>query len=165
MDKVTIRLSNTEAKSRACHIIAQAPTGHVAVIREETRSDRQNRLMWPLIRDLREQLSWMGEHTPDDVKLQLLNLLSSEMRMLERLDGGGFFPVGQRSSLLTKSQFSDLLEIIFKYGAENGVSWSHRSYEAFREGGYAQAIETRERQDAKSGLARKGESAVRKDAP
>ena len=135
----TIKLTSEESREKARKAATRAPEGYMAVFKEETRSDAQNRLMWPLIADLRKQLPWMGERDPDDVKLQLLNLFSSEMRMLEQLDGKGFFPVGQRSSLLTKTQFRDLLEVIFKYGAENDVQWSHDSQEAFREGGAAEA--------------------------
>jgi hypothetical protein len=37
------------------------------------------------------------------------------------------FPVGQRSSTLSKSQFTGLIELLFAYGAKHGVRWSDKS--------------------------------------
>jgi NinB protein len=45
------------------------------------------------------------------------------------LYGGGSFVVGQRSSQLSVQMFSNLVETIFKFGAEKGVQWSRKSEE------------------------------------
>jgi hypothetical protein len=37
------------------------------------------------------------------------------------------FAVGQRSSTLSKRDFSLLVELVFKWGAENGIRWSDKS--------------------------------------
>jgi hypothetical protein len=44
----------------------------------------------------------------------------------EGLDGSGPFPLGFRSSKLTKPQMSDLIETIFEYGARHNVEWSEK---------------------------------------
>ncbi len=36
---------------------------------------------------------------------------------------GGFVVVGGSTSKMTKSEFSDLLELIYSFGAERGVEW------------------------------------------
>ena len=129
MNKHTIPLRSVESRKRACQIITQAPVGYCVTIGEETRSQEQNRLMWPLIADMRAQNEGMGVFTPEQVKLRFLNALDSEMQMLPELWGGGVFVVGQRSSTLTKGEFSMLLELMFKWGAENEIKWSQRSEE------------------------------------
>jgi hypothetical protein len=53
-----------------------------------------------------------------------LNALGVEMRFLPCLEGEGAFPVGLRSSTLTKGQFSGLLELLYEYGARHGVRWT-----------------------------------------
>jgi hypothetical protein len=53
--------------------------------------------------------------------------LGQEMRFLPELEGAGMFPVGQRSSTLSKSQFTGLIELLFAYGAKHGVRWSDKS--------------------------------------
>lgn len=108
-------------------MIRSAPLGHTVTIAEETRSIEQNRLMWPLIKDMREQNAGMAQFTPEQVKLRFLDALGDETEYLPKVWGAGFFAVGQRSSTLTKGQFSLLLELMFKWGAENGVRWSPKS--------------------------------------
>lgn len=132
-DRRTIRLTSEASRDLACSYILRAPVGYVAAIGEETRSQEQNRLMWPLIKDLRDQLPDMAVFTPEQVKLRFLNALDNEMQFLPELWGGGQFVVGQRSSTLSKSDFSMLLELMFKYGAEREVLWSRKSEETRRE--------------------------------
>lgn len=129
VDRVTIHLVDTEARCRAERMTHSAPKGYYVTISEPTRTLEQNRLMWPLIKDIREQDEDMARFTPDQVKLRFLNALDNEMQFLPELWGAGQFVVGQRSSTLTKSQFSDLIELMFKWGAENAIEWSRKSEE------------------------------------
>ncbi len=132
-DKRIYRLVNDIVRMNASKAAQQAPAGYVCEIRPETRRDAQNRLLWPLIADIQAQVPDMAKFSADDVKLRFLNALGQEMRFLPELDGGGMFPVGQRSSTLTVAQFSALCELLFKYGAEQGVKWSRRSEQSKQE--------------------------------
>jgi len=117
----TVRLIGPTQRAYAKELIDKAPQGWVMKVGEETRRDRQNRLMWPLIEDLRQQLPDMRVFSKDQVKLRFLDALGEEMAYLPKLEGAGFFPVGQHSSTLTVEQFAALIELIKKYGAERGV--------------------------------------------
>lgn len=117
----TIRLIGPSQRAYARQCIDQAPDGWVCRIAAETRRDKQNRLLWPLIADLRRQLPEMACYAPDDIKMRFLNALGHEMRFLPTLEGEGMFPVGLRSSTLTVQQFAGLIELIKMYGAQRGV--------------------------------------------
>jgi hypothetical protein len=133
-DKVTIRLVGQSQRDHACAIIQnKAPQGYVVTIQPETRTQAQNRLMWPLISDMRQQIEGMDAFTPEQTKLRFMNLFDNEMQMLPELEGGGSFVVGQRSSQLTKPQFRNLIEIMFAYGAKYEVRWSAKSSSAIDE--------------------------------
>ena len=119
-----IRLIGPSQRAYARQCIDEAPDGYVCKIGEETRRDAQNRKLWPMIADIKRQVPAMAAFAPDDIKLRFLNALGVEMRWLPELDGGGTFPVGLKSSTLTVAQFSLLVELLFKYGAEHGVQWS-----------------------------------------
>lgn len=125
--KRTVKLTSREARLRARALIATAPEGYVVAIGEETRSQEQNRLMWPLIADLQAQVESMAAFSADDIKLRFLNALGQELRFLPELEGAGMFPVGQRSSTLSKSQFTGLIELMFAFGGKHGVNWSRKS--------------------------------------
>jgi hypothetical protein len=128
-NKRTVLLTSKAARQRAHALLDAAPEGYAVVIGEETRSQEQNRLMWPLIADIRNQVQDMARFTAEQIKLRFLNALDNEMQFLPELEGGGMFAVGQRSSTLTKGDFSMLLELMFQYGAQQGVRWSVKSEE------------------------------------
>lgn len=119
-----IRLIGPIQRAHAHDCINQAADGEVVRIGAETRSEEQNRKMWPMLADIRDQVEWLSDYTPDDIKLMFLNRLGVELRFLPTLERQGMFPVGLKSSTLTKEQFSGLLELIYEFGAENDVRWS-----------------------------------------
>lgn len=121
----------TRAKAKA--EIDLAPDGWVSICREAKRSDEQNRKLHAMVADLRAQVS--DEYSVEDWKLRLMQGLRNETRFLPELDGGGMFPVGQKTSELSKSQFSTLIEITFHYGAKHGVRWSDPAERVFAEYG------------------------------
>jgi len=129
----TIRLIGRTQRDYACQCIMQAPDGYVVVIREETRTDAQNRLMWPLIKDMRDQIDGMEAFTPDQTKLRFLNALDKEMQFLPELEGAGMFVVGQRSSTLPKAIFRDLIELMFMHGSKYEVRWSRKANDTIDE--------------------------------
>jgi hypothetical protein len=120
----SIRLVGDTQRAYAHRCIDEAPLGHVVKIAEETRRDRQNRKLWPMLADIRRQVPGMEEFTDEDMKLRFMDALGEELRFLPKLYGQGFFPVGHRSSELTVQQFAGLIELLYKFGAEHGVAWS-----------------------------------------
>ncbi len=124
MTRRTIKLTGERQRQHAIQCVTEAPLGHCVAIGEETRSQEQNRLMWPLIADIQAQVPDAASFSADDMKLRFLHSLGQEMRFLPELEGSGMFPVGQRSSTLTKAQFTALIELMFAYGARHGVKWS-----------------------------------------
>lgn len=121
---LTVRLVGPRQREHAKRLIDMAADGDVMRLGKETRSEEQNRKLWPMIDDLRRQIPELAERTRDDIKLQFLNALGVEMRFLPTLEGEGVFPVGLRSSTLTKQQFSGLLELLYAFGAKHGVQWT-----------------------------------------
>ena len=78
--------------------------------------------MWAALGDISKQVEWHGQMLePDDWKLIFMNALNSEMRLVPALDGKGFVHIGTRSSKLSKQEMSDLIELIFEFGARKGV--------------------------------------------
>lgn len=122
--KRTLFLSSRFARQRAHALIDAAPEGWVMKLSEPTRSDVQNRKLWPMIADLQRQVPEMALYSAEDIKLRFLNALGVEMRFLPALEGQGAFPVGLRSSTLTVEQFSALIELLYAFGAKHGVRWS-----------------------------------------
>lgn len=102
-------------------------------VKEPTRSLEQNRLMWPCLSDISRQVTHQGvQLEPEDWKTLFMHSLFKETRVMPDLDGTGFVALtGYRSSHLSVEQFSDLIELIYQYGAKHGVKWSRMSRDAF----------------------------------
>jgi hypothetical protein len=126
-------LASEAARRRACDDVMRAPPDYVCIIREERRSDEQNRKLHAMIADLRAQVS--DEYSIEDWKLRLMQGLRNETRFLPELEGAGMFPVGQKTSELSKSQFSALVELTFHFGARHDVKWSDPAERVFAEYG------------------------------
>lgn len=123
-ERRTVFLDTKRGREHAHRLIDAAPDDYVCRVSQRTRTDDQNRKLWPMLADIQRQVPGMEGFSAEDMKLRFLNALGVELRFLPELEGAGMFPVGLRSSTLTVTQFSALIELLLKYGAENGVEWS-----------------------------------------
>lgn len=120
----TVILHSPSGRETAKRLIDAAPKGAVVNIRQASRTNDQNSLMWALLSDVSRAKPEGRELTPDVWKSLFLHSLDHAQRFEMALDGKGMVPVGFRSSRLTKEQFSDLIEVIQEYGARHGVRFA-----------------------------------------
>jgi hypothetical protein len=145
--KRTIKLVGDRQREYAMQCVREAVLGQCVTIQDETRTQEQNRLMWPLIADIQAQVDGMATYSADDIKLRILHAYGQELRFLPELEGIGMFPVGQRSSTLTKKQFTGLIEFMFAYGARHNVRWSAKSQDVYNNQGTAGCLISARRKD------------------
>jgi hypothetical protein len=126
----TIRLTNDLNRARASRWCLTAPQGAIVNIREATRTNEQNAKMWAMLSDVSRAKPEGRELTPDVWKSLFLHSLDHAQRFEMALDGQGMVPVGFRSSRLTKEQMSDLIELIYEYGARHSVEWTEEARSA-----------------------------------
>jgi hypothetical protein len=94
------------------------------VIKGNRRSISQNALMWSLLGDISRQVEWYGQTlSKNDWKWVFTAALRSQ-RMVPGLNGGMVF-LGEPTSSMSKQQMTDLIELIFYFGTEREVVWSH----------------------------------------
>lgn len=118
-----VRLVGQEQRDLAKRIIDSAPLGAEVNIREAGRTLDQNALFWVLLSDIARAKPQGRRHTPDMWKAIFMKACGHHVMFLEGVDGEPF-PYGFRSSRLTKGEMSQLIEMIYAYGAEHGVQWS-----------------------------------------
>lgn len=124
MARAQIVLDSAVAKQRAMKWVAGAPFGTRVEFKEVKRTIPQNDRMWAMLTDVSTQKEHAGRrYSPDEWKVLFMHALGQEQRFLPSLDGTTFVPIGHRSSDLSKAEMSDLIELIFKWGAENGVEF------------------------------------------
>ena len=124
MSRALFILANQTVRERVKGYIDSAPEGYRVILNEPKRSTAQNDRMWAMLTKIAAQLNWHGvKLTPDDWKLIFLDGLKREMRVVPNLDGTGFVNLGRRSSDLSVREMTDLIELIFSFGANHGVTF------------------------------------------
>jgi len=114
------QLTSPQARDSAKAMIDWAPDGFVCEIKESTRTTEQNSLLWPLLSEVSRQVDWYGKKlTPDEWK-SVFSASLKQQKVVPGLDGG-FVVCAQSTSKMGKREFSDLIELIFSFGAQKGV--------------------------------------------
>ncbi len=98
---------------------------HVEV-RDEKRSDPQNRLMWACLGDLARQVDWHGQKLDAEAWKDMATAALKRQRVVPGIDGG-FVVLGQRTSQMTKAEMTELIDFLFAFGDQRGVQWSRTS--------------------------------------
>jgi hypothetical protein len=127
-----------DIKSKVFPFLAQAMQASriwILTIKLETRTQAQNRLMWPLLTAFANQLEWpingrMTKIDADDFKDILSAAFKGETVRLAMGLNGGVVLLGQRTSKFTKVQFSEWIEFLYATAADRGVSLPAWNYEA-----------------------------------
>lgn len=116
----TIILNSPAKREGAKRLIDLAPQGAILNIKPATRSNEQNALLWSLLSEVSRAKPDGRTHTPDVWKCLFMQACGHAVQFEVGLDGAPF-PLGFRSSRLTKDQMTDLIEFILHYCAEKGV--------------------------------------------
>lgn len=126
MSRQHIVLGFKSDRLKAHRLIDEAPVNARVEIKAPKRTVPQNDKLWACLTDVAEQVPWHGvQLTPNDWKLIFLDGLKREMRLVPNLDGTGFVALsGRSSSDLSKGEMSDLIELIYAFGAAREVAWS-----------------------------------------
>lgn len=141
--KLTYVLDNGNARAEMTSIMDMVrrglPGGPVEVVigrPTKERSTPANRLMWKLLHDVARQVQWAGTYLPPEDWKDLITALMRGQRMVPGLDGSGLVALGMRTSKMSVSEFSDLIELIYAEGTQRGVKWSadtSTDWSAYRE--------------------------------
>ena len=122
MDRVTFRITSRGQLISAFKHADKQAFPFVVEVRDVTRTDEQNRLMWPMLTAFSEQAKLSGRTLiKDQWKAVFLQALGYPQDMLPTLDGKTWFAAGLRSSTLGVKEFSDLIELINSEAAERGI--------------------------------------------
>lgn len=128
MSRALVVLNSPSDREKVCRWAMGVPDGSRVEFKQPKRSIPQNDRMWAMLTELSEQLAWHGQKlTPDDWKLMVLDALKREsgqpLHIVPNTDGTGFVNLSTSSSDLGKGEMTDLIELIFAFGAKHGVTF------------------------------------------
>ena len=103
------------------------PAGSVLIsISRPRRTLDQNSLLWPLLTDISKQVEWYGQYLTKEEWKDVFTAALKKQKAVPGIDGG-FVVIGAHTSKMNKSEFSELIELIFAFGANQDVEWSEPS--------------------------------------
>jgi hypothetical protein len=124
MGRALLILNDDATRDKARQWLAKAPRGSRITFQGPKRTLDQNSALWAALTDLSTQLLWHGQRlSPEDWKLVTLAGLKQEMRIVPNMEGNGFVQLGRSSSDLSKEEMTDLLSLIYAFGAGHGVTF------------------------------------------
>lgn len=119
----TIILGGKRAAEEAVRVIIAAPAGSVLNIRPPRRTVDQNAKLWAMLSDVSRAMPGDRRLSPDVWKAIFMNACGHAVQFEHGLSGEPF-PIGFRSSRLSKAQMGELIDFIDAWGTENGVEWT-----------------------------------------
>jgi len=124
MSRSLFTLKDEAERKRVARLVYDSPIGSRIELKASRRSLPQNDRMWAMLTDIADQVQWHGLILEtEDWKLLFIDALKRELRIVPNLDGNGFVNLGRSSSDLSKAEMSDLIELLFMFGANHNVAW------------------------------------------
>lgn len=133
-ERLSLRLLNRQQawsaiKAQVFPFLAQVLQGghtYLLTLRTETRTESQNRLMWPILTEFSKQLLWpvngrMEKMDPDEWKTVLTAAFRSDSVRLAMGLSGGVVMLGARTSKFSKAEFSEWIEFLYATAADRGL--------------------------------------------
>ena len=118
-----VRLIGPSQRALAKRLIDAAALNALVKISEVKRTDEQNAKMWAMLSDISRAMPDGKRKSPEAWKGIAMHTLGHEVQF-ETDFNDRVFPIGLSSRRLTVKQMSDLIELLYAYGAEKGVVWS-----------------------------------------
>lgn len=126
----TVILAGDRARQIAHQLVDRAPPYAVLNIQEAKRTLDQNSKWHAMLSDIARAKPEGRVHDVRTWKALLMADADFQPLFERSLDGKGLIHIGFKSSRLRKSEFSDLIEATYAYGALHGVIWSDNQSEA-----------------------------------
>lgn len=123
MSRYPIVITSAADKQKAHRWVDAAPVGMSITFKVNKRSVDQNSKLWVLLGEVAAQVEWYGQKlSPEDWK-DMFTASLRKARVSPGIDPGSFVVLGLHTSDLTKEEFSNLIELIYAFGAEHGVQF------------------------------------------
>lgn len=98
----------------------------VLKVEPERRSNEQNRLLWAALTDISQQVEWHGQKLEAAEWKDIFTASLKRQKVVPGIDGG-FVVLGSSTSRMSKAEFSDLMELLFAFGSERGVTFKEQA--------------------------------------
>ena len=92
------------------------------------RNLSQNALMWATLEELARQVEWHGQMLHKSEWKDVLTAALKRQKVVPGLDGG-FVVLGSSTSKMTKAEMTELIELAYAFGTQQGVRFTDTRHE------------------------------------
>lgn len=118
-----LRTEMDRQRAIACLQKIELDAGWTWTMREEVRSDAQNRRMWAMLRDIARQVEWYGQKLSEEDWKNIFSASVEQQRAVPGLNGG-FVVLGISTRKQSKKWFNDMFEVMEAFAAERAVRFT-----------------------------------------
>jgi len=123
MSRAVVQIKTAADRNLIARWAQNVPEDTTVEFRAPRRSLDQNALMWSLLQQISKQVDWYGQKLGSEDWKDVLTASLRRTRVVPGIDAGTFVPLGMRTSQMTKEEISELIELIYAFGAERGVKF------------------------------------------
>jgi hypothetical protein len=132
----TIHLSSRAGRLTALQAVRDAPDEAVVIVKPPRRTLHQNDKLHALVTDVANQVAWHGQKLSVEAWKDIFTAaLRSSRHQIETVPGidGGFVMLGMHTSGMSRAECSDLIELIYAFGAGHDVRWTEPKLQGGRD--------------------------------
>ncbi|WPE22448.1 recombination protein NinB [Shinella zoogloeoides] len=121
--RAAVTINTREDREKVARWAEKVPEGTIVEFRKKTRSHEQNAKMHAMLAEVSEQVDWYGSKLdPEDWKTMFTASLR-KANVIPGIDAGTVVPLGLSTSAMTVEEMSNLIELIYAFGAERNVAF------------------------------------------
>ncbi|MDR6818454.1 hypothetical protein J2X76_003631 [Neorhizobium sp. 2083] len=117
----TVTIQGPVERDQIARWARNVEAGTVVTFRKKSRSTEQSAKMWAMLSEVAEQVEWYGQKLDAEDWKDMFTASLRHARVVPGIDKGTYVPLGMHTSTLTVEEMSNLIELIYAFGAEHGV--------------------------------------------
>lgn len=123
MSRAAFIIRSKADRATICRFVENAPILTAVTFKRNRRTVDQNSKLWACLTDVARDVVWYGEKLSAEDWKTMFTAALRKTRIVPGIEGNTFVPLGMRTSDMTRDEMSDLLELIFAFGAEHDVKF------------------------------------------
>lgn len=116
--RATVTIATEADRSKIATWARNVEPGTVVTFRKKSRSTEQSAKMWAMLNEVSEQVDWYGQKLDAEDWKDVFTASLRHARVVPGIDKGTYVPLGMRTSTMTIAEMSDLIELIYAFGAQ-----------------------------------------------
>lgn len=124
VDRVAFTLRTAADRAKAVKLVNGVSAGSRFELKAPRRTLDQSAKMWAMLTDISRQVKWHGyDLSADDYKC----LFTAGLRkafVVPDLNNTSFVMLGLRTSDMSVEEMSNMIELMYKFGADHNVTWT-----------------------------------------